>query len=54
MTLLPHLLNAFTKPKIDAQLAFAPFEVGVCDRKQIVQELPDAALSCLLRRRYEN
>jgi 1-acyl-sn-glycerol-3-phosphate acyltransferase len=45
MTLVPHLLNVFTKPQINAQVAFAPYEVNVPDRKQIAHELHGAVLA---------
>ena len=40
MTLVPHLLNFFAKPRIEAQLATSPFQPRG-DRKQVARELRD-------------
>jgi len=39
MTLVPHLLNLFTKPKIESTLTLARFESREADRKQLACEL---------------
>jgi 1-acyl-sn-glycerol-3-phosphate acyltransferase len=39
MTLLPHLLNLFTKAKIQSKRSVATFELPGGDRKQIAREL---------------
>jgi lyso-ornithine lipid O-acyltransferase len=44
MTLLPHMLNVFTKPEIHSQLSFADFQGEVANRKQIARDLHAAVL----------
>jgi len=40
MTLVPHLLNFFAKPRVEVQLATSPFQPRG-DRKQAARELHD-------------
>jgi 1-acyl-sn-glycerol-3-phosphate acyltransferase len=44
MTLLPHMLHVFMKPKIFSQISFADFQTAVRDRKQIAHDLHAAVL----------
>jgi len=39
MTLVPHLLNLFTKPVIESQLRFGSFDASSSNRKQIARAL---------------
>jgi 1-acyl-sn-glycerol-3-phosphate acyltransferase len=48
MTLLPHLLNLFGKPGIDAEIRFAPAQMRTTDRKFVARELRAEVI--LLRR----
>jgi 1-acyl-sn-glycerol-3-phosphate acyltransferase len=39
MTLVPHLLNLFTKPAIESKLVFAPFTASGRNRKEVARAL---------------
>lgn len=45
MTLLPHLLNLFGKPIIDAEVRFSPARVRGSDRKSVARELRTEVLT---------
>jgi 1-acyl-sn-glycerol-3-phosphate acyltransferase len=45
MTLLPHLLNVFTKAKIQSRLSVTPFKSSGGDRKEIARALRDEIVS---------
>ena len=45
MTLLPHLLNVFTKEEIQSRLSVAPFKSSGGDRKEIARALRDEVVS---------
>jgi 1-acyl-sn-glycerol-3-phosphate acyltransferase len=47
MTLLPHLLNLFTKRRIDGTIVFSESRVRSGDRKQLARELHDDVASSL-------
>lgn len=45
MTLVPHLLNLFTKPAIGAKLVFAPFLAGPSNRKELACSLREQIIA---------